>query len=203
MKANYNPEGRGHSSEDINARAEQVLGLTEFIQPLATDAFRGAILRQTAGESAAALSDEAALLLKDILAEMENQDEVDVQSVRLATQLSEALASGVEEPDSSWIAARGADLARNLVVFWFNLDADEHRRPATCEHFLAGKGEARKQQEFDTLCSRFYLRPMDAMPVLADVASRNGVPLPTTGGVRSMQFAEADASEQLAPAHSR
>lgn len=203
MRANYNPEGRGISTEEINARAEQVLRLTEFIRPLATDAFRGAVLRQTASQSAAVLSEEAALLLKDILAEMENQDEVDVQSVRLATQLSEALASGVEETDSSWIAARGADLARTLVVFWFNLDANEHRRAGTCEQFLAGKGEARKQQEFDALCHRFYLRPVDVMPLLADVASRNGVPLPQTGGVQSMQFAEPIAAGQLAPAYAR
>jgi hypothetical protein len=176
MRANYNPEGRSYSAEDIRIRADEVAQLTAALTPLATELFSHAAWFHTAAESAAALSEEAAALLKDILAEMDEQTEVDAESSRLASKLSQVLAQEHPLPEGEWVDARGKDLARAMAGFWFNLGDSEAVRADACDELMTGRANTPAQQDLATLCARFYLRSSDALYLLAALRDRSPVP---------------------------
>lgn len=179
MKLNYVPAEMTYGPAEIAARNEYIDVLCAEVEPIARDIFKSAVKRQTAGESAETLIDEARAALLDLLKEPEELSKIDDGSRKLITELAAVLKQAPEMPalstEDGWVTRRSKDLARAVVGFWVNLGENEVSRyeasTTILDEMIVGK-ESDRRRNFTLIYSRFGLNQKEASRLLSHLDAR-------------------------------
>jgi len=179
MKRNYVPTEMTYGPAQIAERNEYIDSLCTEVEPIAGDVLISAISRQTAGESAEALIEEARAALLDLLKEPEEIPRIDDGSrkliIELAAVLDEAPEMPAVSPKDEWVMRRSKDLARAVVGFWVNLGEDEISRyeasTRILDEMIVGK-ESDRGRNFALIYSRFGLNRKEASRLLSHLDAR-------------------------------
>ncbi|MES2259132.1 MAG: hypothetical protein V4724_11460 [Pseudomonadota bacterium] len=172
MKPNYTPSGMTYEPGGITERNDYLDAMCNALLAPAEQAFRQAIVRQTATESAQALAGEAQAALRGILGELRDESVLDEELQHVSTVLTAALMDG-PPPDPganlAWIRTRSRDLARALGGFWVNLADSDRLRRIACANLLsepASPVNSEQRRQWALIYSRFFLTQDEARALM-------------------------------------